>query len=400
MNQDKPSHFQFTKSAIDAIKPPKTGRRSYFDQRQRGLSLRVSATGKKVFCLYKQVNGKEYRKDVGEFPYTSVEEARLRVGRILHDIIEDPERSKAAYSRTVTFGEAFERYVSDHLTIKSKEKDIKATRGAFNLYLSEWQDRSLRDIDHEHVQKLVVSLKDKPYRANRLVQLIRAVYNKMIAWKLFTGSNPASGITRYNETPRARFLSKAELARLFAAMETGANKDLRDFLLLATLTGARKESLLAMSWNEIDFEEQTWRCPAERQKNGSAKVFALTRQEIEILQSRAQSGSKWVFPSSGAKSGRVSATGHIVNLEKQWKRLRRDADLNDVHIHDLRRTLASWMVRAGVDLRVIQSTLNHKDIGTTAAVYAQTVADHERSAKEAAHSMMAPSMVKSRKKQR
>jgi hypothetical protein len=63
----------------------------------------------------------------------------------------------------------------------------------------------------------------------------------------------------------------------------------------------------------------------------------------------------------------------LVNLNDAWNRIRAAAGLNDLRIHDLRRTVGSWLVRDGASLHLVGSVLNHKDQKTTAGcAYFQT----------------------------
>jgi hypothetical protein len=68
----------------------------------------------------------------------------------------------------------------------------------------------------------------------------------------------------------------------------------------------------------------------------------------------------------------------LVNLNDAWSRIRKAAGLNDLRIHDLRRTVGSWLVRDGASLHLVGSLLNHKDQKTTAGyAYFQTKERHK-----------------------
>jgi integrase len=83
-----------------------------------------------------------------------------------------------------------------------------------------------------------------------------------------------------------------------------------------------------------------------------------------------QKDNPFIFPGKDTQS-------HLVNLDKPWRRIRKAAGLEDVHIHDLRRTLGSRLVQAGHSLKVVKETLRHKDIKTT-EIYAR-IADSQKS---------------------
>jgi hypothetical protein len=63
----------------------------------------------------------------------------------------------------------------------------------------------------------------------------------------------------------------------------------------------------------------------------------------------------------------------LVYLDAMWRRIRKRTGFHDLHIHDLRRTVGSWLVRDGASLHLVGAVLNHKDQKTTAGyAYFQT----------------------------
>lgn len=74
---------------------------------------------------------------------------------------------------------------------------------------------------------------------------------------------------------------------------------------------------------------------------------------------KQQPGNPYVFCSNTHKNGR------IVNIEKAWQKIRKRADLNDVRIHDLRHSFASFAIKQGLDLYQVAKLLGHKNIRTT-----------------------------------
>jgi integrase len=377
--------FPFNKKDIDALPIPARDRVQYYDAKCAALVLRVSSSGRKTFMFYKRVNNEPIKKNLGEYPGMTIDQARNKVFSILMDLShgQDPR-----VSDSLTLGQAFQEYLSGHLK-KNHRTSWQEHEKNFQRSLAKWSNKPLDSIKYGHVERLhqMIGSTRGHYAANRMIQQLRAIYNKMKAWRMYKGDNPAEGITLFPEHPRTRFLNREEIERLISRLPS-ADDDLRDFVLLAAFMGARKASIYAMRWDQINFAAGTWNCPYELQKNGQAKVFALTARELEVLHNRLNNNSEFVFPSTGGRNGKKSASGHIVDLKNQWMRLRKDAKLEDVHIHDLRRNLASWMVQSGVDLKVIQSSMNHKDLQTTAMIYGHTVSETERAAKEVAHANM------------
>ncbi len=113
-------------------------------------------------------------------------------------------------------------------------------------------------------------------------------------------------------------------------------------------------------------------------KNGTAQTLPLEAAEIEILKRRKRdSEAPWVFPASR------SASGHFNKPDAGWKRILDRAGIKDLRIHDLRRSLGSWMVDTGASLAVIGKALNHQS-QTTTAIYARLSHQTVREAKSRA----------------
>jgi integrase len=216
-----------------------------------------------------------------------------------------------------------------------------------------------------------------PYQANRTLALIRAMYNKAdaLGWK---GDNPATGIERFPEKARDRFLLPEELPKFFAALVEEPNPVLQAFFLLCLLTGARRSNVEAMRWDEISWELAQWRIPDT--KGGVPVVVPLVPAAIAVLKRLQETvKSEWVLP--GRRGGHLTTPGIA------WKRLLKRAGLEDLRIHDLRRSLGSWQALTGASLPIIGKSLGHSRPETT-AIYARLTLDPVRQAVERATEAM------------
>ena len=131
-----------------------------------------------------------------------------------------------------------------------------------------------------------------------------------------------------------------------------------------------------MRWDQIDLQAMTWRIP--RTKNGESQTIPLGEPEAMILKGRqAESSSPWVFPSP------AKIDQHLSPPRAGWERILKRAGIADLRMHDLRRTLGSYMVDTGASLAIIGKTLNHKSQQAT-AIYARLSLDPIREAKDKA----------------
>jgi integrase len=127
-------------------------------------------------------------------------------------------------------------------------------------------------------------------------------------------------------------------------------------LLIAT--GCRLSEILELKWEYVDFGRQRLSLSLPDSKTG-AKVIHLNGLALEILKSiKRRPDNSYVIV--GKKPG-----SHLINLQKAWRRSRKRADLENVRIHDLRHSYASFAAGLDHDLRMIGKLLGHSQPQTT-----------------------------------
>ncbi|MHB1926981.1 MAG: site-specific integrase [Leptospirillum sp.] len=155
------------------------------------------------------------------------------------------------------------------------------------------------------------------------------------------------------------------------------NPAFKDFILLSLFTGARKSNVLSMRWKDIDFERNVWKIPGELSKNGDPMQIPLGPDVLDILRRRrAETSSVFVLPGPGAK-------GHYMEPKRAWGTLLKRAKLEDLRIHDLRRSMGSWMTIGGTSLPIVGKALGHKTSQAT-SIYARLNLDPVRAAMDQA----------------
>jgi integrase len=175
----------------------------------------------------------------------------------------------------------------------------------------------------------------------------------------YNGQNPCVGIKRFPAPERDRFMEKEELGKFLAALESVGTEVMRDAILMALWTGARRGNICAMKWSDISMDTATWRVPGTESKNKQPIPVHLSDPAMEILRRRKLDAGDcpWVFP------GR-SAGGHTKELKHTFKAVLAKAGLTNLRPHDLRRTFASWAIRTGSSLPTVSKALGH--LSTTA----------------------------------
>jgi len=431
------TRFSFSKEKLLALPLPQPGQRAiYHDTRMPGLQLRVAASGVKSFSVFRRIKGgAPERITLGRFPSMTVEQARNAAAALNAEIASgaSPSAVKRAARAEPTFADAFEDFEShkrkrDGSPISNKTK--RDYRDLLRLYMDGFAGRKLSAIERVDVRSLRERVNKKsPAQADKVVALVSAVYNHMKSHDRFSGANPAEGVQKNAPVQRDRFIQAREMPHFCRALAEGPTEAMRDFFLLALLTGLRRSNVAAMRWADVNLDEAVWR--VEITKNGTPQNVALSPEAVEVLQARRRHklpGDVYVFPSD-------SASGHIEEPKNAWSRVLMLASvfslceamqLNDddmaavedvrvkgleraldfvrgmarakgidpaphevrnLRIHDLRRTLGSWQARAGASLTIIGKSLNHKTHQAT-AIYARLDLDPVRQSVNTATSAM------------
>jgi len=404
--------FLFTQKRIEDLPLPVKGREEYQDQKVSGLWLRVTSKGKKVFFAKRWFKKEQQNKYVtlARFQELSIDQVRNKARKVLNEIADgiDPNASQVSIDHTLTFEDAFERYMQDYALIH--KKTWKDDQSMFNVHLQGLKRKRLESITRNMIIHLHAEIgkKDSPKSglkqtrvANKVLVLVSSVFNKAKEWGLFEGENPAHQIKKFRSHSRERFLNAVELRRMFEAIEQVEELAILTsnwgrvsgclFLRLAVMTGARRSNVLAMEWENINWKEKTWFIPGIQAKNEVSQRLPLSdwviqelrkqhERQPELISEYGINAKRFVLPGRGK-------TGHLADPKRVWEEVKEKSKLHGVRIHDLRRTLGSWEAATGANLSVIGKTLNHKSVQST-AIYARLDLDPVRAAVETAHSEM------------
>lgn len=386
------TRLNFTKAAIEALPLPEAGKRLWaYDTKVRGLALQVTGTGAKSFYVVRKVEGKTEFYRLGAYPDLTVEQVRKQAQAVNGEIAKgiNPAEARREKRREWTLAELISDYMEHHAKLHKRSWRTDELRFK---YLSPWVKRKLSSIKRTEVKTLHARIGETHgrYAANRLLALLRHMFNYAIRERSIPlAENPALGVKAFKEEKRERWLAAEELPAFFQAVAEETNPDIRDFVLLSLLTGARKGNVLSMCWEEVDLARAVWAIPGVKFKTGKPLVIPLAPQALDLLQGRkatyGNAGQGWtqsgyVFPSHGS-------TGHMVEPKAGWARILKRAGIENLRLHDLRHTLASWQVSLGVSLAITGRALGHNSTATTAR-YAHLGVDPVRDAMNKAVSAM------------
>lgn len=360
--------LRFSKPRLAALPVPDKGRTYSYDSEVPGLCLCVTSAGTRTFYSYRWA-GKPIRVRIGKWPDVSIEAARKEAAKINAAVAagEDPQATRVAIRGTPTLGNAFDHWLNTYARNHKKDGGRRG-ESRFGRHLKRWRNKKLSAIRRADIEAWHLRVGDQhgKVEANRALQFLSAIFNRAHGIG-FTGANPTRGITRFREVARDRFLSKDELPRFLAATAEEPSETVRDYLLLLLFTGGRRSNVAGMAWADLSLETAVWRIPATDFKTGKPTSVPLSDDALAILRRReVQRGDcPWVLPSERSQSG------HVVEHREAWNRVRKAAGLEDLTLHDLRRTAGSWLADAGVSETLIGKFLGHSPGSKATSVYSR-----------------------------
>ena len=350
----------------------------HWDDTLPGFGLRVYPSGKKSFVITYRRAGRKHIMVVGQYGRLTVQQARAAAKKQFASLTignGDPMEERKREQRGNTVADLCRVYLSDYA--KPHKKSWRDDERRINKrVLPAWRNMKVTALKKADIYELHRRIGlDHPYEANRVVELLSKMLALAKDWGMLgsTAENPAHGIRAYREEKRDRWVTPEELPALAAAIDKEKNAHARYALWLYLLTGVRKQELLKARWTDVDWQRKELCLPET--KSGRTHYVPLSAPAMTILSRIPRfDGNPFIIVGRNPKS-------HLVNIDKPWKRVRTAAGVEDVRLHDLRRTVGSWMAQQGNSLHLIGRVLNHADVKTT-QVYARLGEDQARNALE------------------
>ncbi len=350
----------------------------WWDTELSGFGVRIYPTGKKSFIIMYWHNRRKRLKTIGQHGKLTLIQARERAQRDLVGLLDDidPLAARDLKRESGTFAEFADSFVERYLKPHNPGSWDSSYSRIHKYLIPRFGKRLMISITHDDVAQLHLDIgKTQQPTANRLVKLLSVMFREAKKWGVVpkTFENPAREISFYKEEGRDRYVTPEELPKLIAAIEQ-EEIHVSSAFWLYLLTGLRKSELRTAKWEQIDFNTKQIVLP--KTKNGKPHYLPLTTEAMAVLENIPRlEGNPHIFP--GQKEGQP-----LYDLKKPWERIRARSGLTDIRIHDLRHTIASWLVQGGNSLYLVGKILNHKDLRTTER-YARFAQDNLREALEA-----------------
>ena len=354
---------KLTEREIDRLACP-PGKRDcmVFDTEQRGLAVRVVASGSKSYLAQYVTAGRKRRVPLGSVEAISLAAARIAARTVMGEVAKgtDPAAQRKAAAETVkvealrermTLTRLLDDWTRLHLSTRRPRYQAEAT-GTIKRVFKDWLNRPAERLTRKDVVQLLDRL--PPSVARAAAAYGRACYGWGAKRESVPG-NPFVSLPVQASVKRDRVLNDKEVASVWkAAADTSA--PFGPMVRLLLLTGQRREEMGGMDWAEVSADLATWTIPAERTKNGVPSVVPLSTPAQAILRARLMEMREQrrglVFAGEGGKT-------MFGGWSKSKAKLDKDSGVTGWRLHDLRRTMATGLQRLGVRLEVTEAVLNH-----------------------------------------
>lgn len=337
----------------------------------KGFLVRLTKAGNKYFYYNYWFDGKAKKYKIGSYPDIGVSKAR-EIARELSFQVDkgiDPQAEKKKRKQAPdpkTFKEISEEFKNKYLpTLKRKTREEYSRIIDVEL-VPKLGKYPIKEISRNQIINL---LDNKAYGKNPapvMANRIRARLSKIYSFAIDRGhaeANPVSNVSKYKKTKdggkvekrRNRYYDPDEIQELWKYFDNW-NEPTGSVLKMLLITGQRKTETMHMKWDDI--RDGVWTIPAELAKNSEQHLVPLPDMALQIIEG--------LRPMNG-KSDYVFCSPKEHNAPMKWLTrarvtIQEESDVPDFRPHDLRRTVATYMAKLGVDRTVLGKILNHKGL--------------------------------------
>ena len=225
------------------------------------------------------------------------------------------------------------------------------------------------DITGEQVEGLLEALSGAGMAnstRNRELGDIKAIFNWAINEKRRSGVplgfvSPVRNLKKLSEPIRRVHLSERQISDLLALAKLSTYRRMYGLILTALTSGARKGELMRMRWDNTDLDRKISEIGTDH-KTGRYRTLILSDDVVAELRTY-----KRYRPDALIFCG--SNPHQAYDERREWRRLRAELRLTDLHFHDLRHIAAARMLKAGASTLATSQVLGHADTRMLARRY-------------------------------
>jgi integrase len=339
---------------------------------------------------------------VSDFPTESAAWAEVEKQHLQTQI------NKSEFRGRVTFVELAHHYITHELGEQTEAVDPKShttiagyKRILKNRCLDRWGKRTALGIEPLEVEQWLKAIKSNEGLANPTLDRVRRVMSLVFKHGQRYGLIPRNQESNPMRFVRCKTTSSYEAMILTPKQAFDVLMHLqepeRTLTLLAAATGLRISECLGLQWHDVNFEQsqihvrRTWTCgqvgvPKSKASHAPVPLHPLLAEFMQAWKnatSFSQPGD-WVFASFKCKGKQPRVANMLVESHLRPAAVRAGVLVKDNKVrfgfHNLRHSLASFLVRSKTDPKTVQALLRHSDVKTTLQLYAHSISEDRMAA--------------------
>jgi integrase len=350
----KPNRTTLTHLGVTRLKP-RAVPYLIWDERQRGLAVRVEVTGYAAYKVIYRHGGRPRWYHIAAVDAIKLSAARDIASDILYAVAKgkDPAAHRRAERAAGTFDDLADRYL-EHA--KKRNRSWRQADWLVRTHLRKrWGKLPAADVSRSDVRSMMTRLEATPVLANQVLAAASAIFSWAVKQEVGGITvNPCSGVERNATKDRERKLGDTELVKFW--MEFGERGARGAALRMILLTGARPGEVAHMRpdqvvdgwWQLPGDPNEKLRWPGTKNKQSHALWLSTTAHEVV---SALQPG-EFVF------AGGYGAP--VFGLAAEMAAICAKLKVERCTPHDLRRTAGSTITRLGFGREAMDRVLNHR----------------------------------------
>ncbi len=345
---------------------------------EHGIVFTRLKSGDGRFAINVMVDGERIHRAIGkESEGVTREQAESAIAGMRTKAREDRLNLPKGRKVAMGFREAAKKYIE-----KLEEeggKDIKAKQRRLEQHLVPYFGNqpltkiTTSEIDRYKVMRLKEKAvpggeKNKPLdisalkytskgTINRELAAISHLFSKAVEWQ-WLPYRPAK-INRFHEEMKKRvYLTREQISKLKEESLKDKNPLVYLFIMIGIDTGMRKSEILKIGLEHIDLDRRLIHIPVAKAGTREQPITKRLAIQLKEVIDTVPEEQEWLFPST------KSATGHITNMDKAFRRVVTAAGLDPREIvrHTMRHTAVTHLVQEGIDLPTVMRISGHKTL--------------------------------------
>lgn len=279
---------------------------------------------------------------------------------------------------TLTFSKVAHDYF-EWYEKRRKQSSINVIKNIiFNHLLDEFGHRQIKEITPAHVMSYQNKIINEysPDFLKKIHTTLSAVFGFANKFHSIT-NNPAkvAGNFEIEKTSRINYWEYEEYNRFIEVVDDPLY---RAFFSTLYYSGARKGELLALTWEDVDFEEgsidinktEYHRQVTEPKTKASIRKILLPSFVMKRLEEIKKDAARTAPVKNGyVVFGSFYDSISTTTLDRKYAKYVKDAGVKKIVLHEFRHSHASYLINKGVSPLIVAQRLGHSDVATTLNIY-------------------------------